>query len=324
MSTVEATPFSLSPASLFIELWHGAGEWTPAQRATALNPQPLIVDAVRSALKQPDAQSSHDALTRLLNGSGTNSAEERGRVLAVMREIDRIFLTIHPRSLSSQRRQVAEHQFRLGFGICGSGAFRRATMGKTPIITLSRAARWSGEREESASNADSPADRFSALAVVPVRLYQEYRPISVTHRVLPAGAARGVIKGPAPGSEVVAFIPVAEKHTDLTATEREISGRKFVDFQPGPDMDAAKRVVEALLQAGWVDIAMAPELVMPEDHADRLADALLSGVSAPPQVVIAGSGSTRDGTRSNPGTRRESQWSGHRTLASAEDVAGST
>jgi hypothetical protein len=295
MSIAGFSPPSPSPASLFIELWHRAGAWTPTHRATASKPSPLIIDAVRGALKQPDTKGAHDALARLLTSNGSNDADERGRILTVMREIDKVFLTIHPRmpvvppsagrrpSIPTWLRDLRSQ--RNSSGDYGQDADHRLVP-RGPLVR--------GARDEAASNADSLADLFAALAVVPVRFHQEYRPITVAHRVLPAGAARGVVRSPTPGSEVVAFIPVAERHADLIATEREIFGRKFVDFQPGPEMNAAERVIGALVQAGKVDIAMAPELVMPEDHADRLADALLSGVAASPRVIIAGSGPTRD------------------------------
>lgn len=147
-------------------------------------------------------------------------------------------------------------------------------------------------REESASNAETLADHYTALTVVSRKLNQENRPIRIKPIFIGTDSACGVAPGSNPGEEKVTFIPIAEDENDLVATEKIISNQKFFDFQINSALDPADRLMKVLNQSHFSDIAIAPEMVMPEIEADKLPDKLLSLKAQPSRLIISGSGSS--------------------------------
>lgn len=285
-----------SPVELFLQLWAKAEAMTSFQRITASPADSAFIQEVDQALRRNSAQAAADALANAFATAGDKTLpnERNGRMLATMRAIDAAFYLIHPRrqfvpSLAKKRPKLPDwlRELRDARFICGDYGkdehFRLVPRG--PLVRL--------PRDENASNAECLADRFAALSVVPHTLLLGTRVIKTRHIVVGLDIARGVAAATNPGYEDVVFIPVAEQVSDLLITEREVSLKKFADYQLEPNLNAAEIILAALRQAGPSDIAFAPELVVSEDHADKLAHGLLAGVPAPPRMIVAGSGQTR-------------------------------
>jgi len=287
-----------SPARLFINLWRHAGAWSPEQRLLELDPQ--IIAKAENALERPTAQDVFDSLNRLLgtHAPGADAPPDkdgRGKILAIMQAIDGMFFRIHPRArlvatsaaprpnLPNWLRELRDNRSLSGdYG--DDGDYRLIPRG--PLLR--------SQRDKNASNAESFADRFAALTVVPHRLLHENRPIKISQRVIGADMARGVIPSRNSGEEIVAFIPIAEQANDFVISELPLSGQKFVDFRIDSTVDAADRLISALHQVDYADITITPEFVMPEEQADKLPNSLLhSFKSQPSRIIIAGSGPTQ-------------------------------
>jgi hypothetical protein len=284
-----------SPAQLFLQLWHEAKAMDSYQRLTAITDNKKFNTAVEQALQCDSAQAAYDATTALLAaGRKAPLAEEsHGCILATLRVLDQLFYLIHPRSqfvaacaLRRPRLPAWLRDLRDLRMITGEYAHDEQYR-LIPRGPLTRRA-----RGETASSAESLADRFNALALVPHTLSIETKSIKIQQPVFNEGSADGVPSGKNPGAEDVIFIPVAEQATDLHLNERQIAQQKFVDFRLAPSLNAATSIMQALKLAGPIDIAFAPELVVSEDHADELAKSI---VTTPVQsrIIIAGSGPTR-------------------------------
>jgi hypothetical protein len=290
-----------SPAVIFIDLWRRACAWTPPQRSTATSQSATFKRRVDDALALQTAHDAYNELRSLLSIVTADEAAERGKVLDVMRAIDGFFYLVHPRSAivvspTATRPLIPDWlrdlrtRRRLTGGYGHDGDHRLIPRG--PLVRR--------PRDEMDCNAESLADRFAALTVVPKTLAQEDRPVRIAHRVIGLDAAQGVPPGVSPGGEVVVFIPIAEQEADLVMSEQLCSGQLFVDYRVSPTLDPSAQFIDALCKAGLVDIAMAPEFVMPEDDADKLPDALMGKKDLPPRLVIAGSGPTRATAQGQP------------------------
>jgi hypothetical protein len=306
---------SATPAQLFLQLWSDAEAMTSHQRLTASINDIDFDQNIATALQQNSAQAASDVITDLLAiaRKKTLPSEGNGGILAVMHAIDDLFYLIHPRAQfapsSAKRRPKLPNWLReLRDGRFISGDYgqddRFRLIPRGPLVRL--------PRDENASNAESLADRFTALSVVPHTLMLATRPILTRHIVVGLDAARGVAAGRNPGAEEIVFIPVAEQSSDLVISEREISQQWFADYALDPNQNAADIIVAALRQAGSADIAFAPELVVSEAHADLLASGLRS-LPDLPRLIVAGSGQTRelsvDGQRWNE-ARILNRWGG--------------
>ncbi|WP_155929811.1 hypothetical protein [Mesorhizobium sp. L2C067A000] len=151
-----------------------------------------------------------------------------------------------------------------------------------------------GARHPIASSADSLSDRFAALTVVGSALTHEGRRVPVRLKTVSTSVSAGIVPGPTPGAECVAFIPVGEAEAEIVALERNSADQMWVGFLPSDSTNAADRVLGALEATGLnVDIAMVPEFMVTETCADELAERLAAS-SVSPRMVIAGSGPTRD------------------------------
>lgn len=267
---------------------------TPFQRQTAAIADKAFSARLAKALRHDSAQDAVDAIEALRHeeSKGAIRYEKNGCTMAILRAIDDLFYLIHPRAQFVPPGKIPRklprwlcelRDRRLVFGEYSSDAgFRLIARG--PLVRR--------DRGETASNAENFADYFTALTVVPSKLRHRTRELEIDHSVIGLDGARGVAKGRQPGAEQVVFIPIAEQANDLHITERQVKQQKFADFWLRPDLDAAETVYAVLNQAGPVDIAFAPEFVISEAHADKLALGLHANVSAPPRIIVAGSGQT--------------------------------
>lgn len=289
-----------TPASLFHALWIEAETWSPSDRARAVAPDAEFDAAAGSALALEQAISAYDALMRTLTRSVRLRDDYMGRVLAIMRAIDRAFYNIHPRVLvrapSKGARArlpawVSEARERRELRTSYFESLDRSVIARGPLCRLSR--------HPVAANADTLADRFSALDVVPLVFEEAGRPISVNHVIIPVDAVRGLGPSARVGNETVSFIPVADQSSDIAIRPIARGQQQFVDFRADESLDPVNRIVDALNASGEVDIALAPELVVGEEHSEALSDALLNDPQKH-RLILAGSGPTRDRVDDQP------------------------
>jgi len=281
-----------SLAQLFIALWLDAQQWRPNHRSAASQPDAGLIAAISDALKKSTEQAVLAGLMPLLETESLSKPAECGKILAVMRGLDNEFLAIHPRLAYVSRSDSpkpsipawlqALHEQRILHKDYGSYAEHHLI----PRGPLTRTC-----REENAANADSLADQFAALAVVPVVMHQDGRSIGIVQHFLATDAARGIVSASNTAKEVVAFIPIAEQRADLVVTEYPRDGKLFVDFRLHADINAVDRLLDGLKQIAEADIVIVPELMISETDADSLAGRLSNQRF---RIMIAGSGHTED------------------------------
>lgn len=291
--TALLSPADSSPSGMFVALWATAQEWTSSERANALSPGIAFSESIKSALAMRRENDVYRGLRDALGKPASTQASFRGQILAAMHQIDKAFYSVHPRAASlapstgarpllpdwlmdaREIRQVAGYYY-------ASGELRLIARG--PLCRPSR--------HPTAANAESLADRFMSLEVVPARLSHSGRQINVAHKFVPGDAARGIKPIAKPGHETIAFLPVAQETDDIIASEIIRGDQNFVDFRAAPRLDPAACIVEALVKAGVVDVAIAPELIVSEDDADKLSANLMEE-DCGPRILISGSGLTR-------------------------------
>jgi hypothetical protein len=282
--------------SLFINLWRTASAWQPHQRSTATDPGPSFNKKAENAIKHISATEAFDTLNLLIGADALSSDSEsikRGKILAVMRSIDKIFLCIHPRALilpaDVAKRPVLPNWLR---ELRGWRALNGNYGGDEQLLLIPRGPLLRMQRKENASSADCLADRFAALAVVPKISNHDGRTIHIQNKQVGADLARGVVPGKAPGEEIVTFIPVAENADDIVLTQYGSPEKLSVAFQAHSTLEPAKLVAEILSIMEHADIVMAPEFVMSEAEADKLQESLRSTLRQSFRVILAGSGPT--------------------------------
>ncbi len=282
-----------SIVALFVELFLTAEKWAPSDRAAAVMPSRTFESAIKAALSLANEQAAFDALKKVWDQPASQLSHFRGQILAIMRAVDQAFYHIHPRAIARapargprvpvpewlrdarEMREVTGAYFEVeGYRLIARGPLCRSS------------------RQPVATNADSLADRFCALDVVPTILDQEGRTISISHQFIPVDAVRGITPSVKAGHEKVVFIPVAEEPDDIAKNNVRRGENLFVDLRAHTSIDPAQCIMEALTQAGSADIALASELVVSEDDADKLADSLLLAASSH-RLVVSGSGPTR-------------------------------
>jgi len=274
-------------------LWATARDWSGPQRAGARTPESTFYRAARDALlAHQGAADTYHSLQRLIGEGARDDAAFRGQVLALMRAIDEVYYLVHPRTTlappSSGLRPAlpawlrASRDQRLLTG-CYIRQEEHVLLPRGPLLR--------GARHPTTSSADSLADRFAALSVASPILEQDGRRISVRTRVIPTSIARGVAPGRSVGAESVAFVPIAEAADEIIAKERATGDQGWVDFQPAPTINPHQRILDALSEAGAIDLMIAPEFMICEAHADELATAL-SAHPCKSRLLVAGSGAT--------------------------------
>ena len=281
------------PAQLFLETWRELCLVDSTSRATSSPPKKEVQNLIKGILEEPNGEKIYIWLETVKMES-MRPEEALGMRLYIMQAIDRMFYRIHPRAVFVQSgyarpiipdwlESIKISRRKLGM-YKNDGDFFLIPRG--PLVREAR--------DENASFSDSLADRFTALAVVSRQLtLQEGRPIRIVHKVISHDAISGVPVGITAGAEVVACIPIAELSVDLVANERTINNKIFVDYRLHPSLNAADKVFKALAQVDIpLDIAMAPELVVSELHADELANSFLARTDGKLRLIVAGSGQT--------------------------------
>jgi hypothetical protein len=257
----------------------------------AVTPDTVAIADITAALEQDSAQDTLNLISQLLDGNTATPTIVRSNILAIMRTLDEMFYRIRPKGrLAPKSRpylpawlKELQGQYSMFGHYANDGDCLLIPRG--PLLRI--------PREENAANAENLADRFAALAVVRLKHNHNGRVISIRHKIIDSSNAHGVASGSTTvGHEKVAFIPIAEDKDHLQATEIQRSEKKFVDFRIDARLNSAERLLAALVQAGRVDIVMAPEMVMSEAQANDLADKLQSHKGPRPRIIIAGSGAT--------------------------------
>lgn len=284
-----------SPQGLFAYLWLRVEE--SKYRARAKRPDEAIKAAAQAALACDDAEECFDGLAALIPTEDSDALEpfvSIGRILWTMDWIDTEFYKIHPRAV------VLSASLASGFSLPSwlenlvdariiNGVYHDT--GSHRVIPHGPLRRKSRDQED--IHAEGLAERFSSLAVVPSFLRLRERPITLSHRVVGFSSVRGVTPGNGPHREIAAFIPIAEDEGDLVLTPKHEESQGFIDFQMHPSINAAERLVAALKVSGDLDIAIASELVMREDHADEIPTRLAAEPDINCRLIVAGSGQTR-------------------------------
>lgn len=276
------------PAMVFIALWREAEQWSPTERSQALACQRSFASLLAEADPTVLCRFGRECLAAGRQGD----AAWHGRVLALMRAIDESFYAIHPRCVTlpgafARQRPLpawlkAMRERRQQCGAYAEYQDRRL-VARGPLTRACRA--------ENAASADSLADRFSALEVVPMVLTQQGRNIPAIHRVISQAALSGFTRPGRPGDETVAVIPLAQGIDDLTLRGSRPNGCYLLDVGLGEGLSPVARLAEGLQQSADCDIAVCPEFVMPEVHANDIPEVLQQLASAP-RLLVAGSGMT--------------------------------
>lgn len=288
-----------SPATVFLALWERVSAAKASARASATDRCEALRKKVAAILRKDDVGEVMAELDAILNLPDLRGAALDG-CLALMIEIDDAFGWIHPRMVVVSPAHGSHASRPVPRWLIDLKSLRR-THGHYGAIgdslVLPRGPLTRRARDAIASSADSVADRFAYLGVVPSAVFENGRRVPVRVCTIEADAARGAPLAKLPGSEIVGFIPIAEQAGDLVHTCRDTHGQYFVDFTTRADLDTAQRFIHAVERSDPVDIAVAPELVMPQDRATQLPNMIVRSKlssSARPSLFVAGSGSTND------------------------------
>lgn len=291
----------MTPADTFMSLWQLASEWDGPKRLSGTRPPRAFTRSVESCLKLDDGASCNDLLKEFLQDSLTNGAENIGNILEAMRILDHLFYMVHPRcgSLSpSAGRAVKIPQWLKDLRDFRSlNGFYCAT---PDLALVPRGPLLRNARAPNAAYADTLADRFAALSVVPLVNKHEGRKLSLSVSVVSTSVARGVPAGRMLGAETVAFIPVGEAADDVHITERRADLAKFASFTVNPDVDVPDRIIKALQHVKNIDLAVAPEFMVSESVSDDLSRRLALSNSSCTRMLVAGTGLTKDVNRDQP------------------------
>jgi hypothetical protein len=289
-----------NPAELFLEIWREAKEWRHATRYEAPGLTTAIKKRLADGLLSPQADIAVkkvvDVIVIELEVSARSSVSSAGEglLLGVMREIDWLFLSIHPRTpkippgahkqprIPDWLHALAREREILGF-YCEA----------EDIVVLPRGPLCRDPRTRIAASGDRLSDQFEALSIAARSSQEDHRCIQVRIEVFGGDPTTGVPPGRPPGRERVVFVPLAEKASDLIATVVEPNpGRFFLDVQPATHLEPARLLLEALRLAGAADLALAPELIVPESALADVSKALSIAEFPLPRLLLAGSGLT--------------------------------
>lgn len=280
-----------SPCAIFVELWVDLEQRPPHERTLADKPSADLSDRIKRVLGEQEGVAVAAGLRAILADESDASAIAQLRIrLEIMRRIDEAFYDIHPRALTTPllgglpiaRWLRAAKNLWNELGFFWSDGQGRRLIARGPLTRH--------ERTPSASSADSVADRFAALSVVPDSLTHEGRKIEIYHRVIDGSMADGVRLGRL-GDERVAFLAVAQDADDLEVEYKSVDGGHYVDFRVGTKVDVPERLLDGLRQVTDVDIAMAPELVISEACANVVCGKMPT-LGATPRMLVVGSGHT--------------------------------
>ncbi|MBV7548303.1 hypothetical protein KW849_18635 [Pseudomonas sp. PDM26] len=274
----------------FVSCWRIACKWLPSD-LTNSDAHDFDRCADFSASLEQDATDFIERLKVHLS-QPLDGPFLRGVILDAMKVLDQFFLRIHPRSLTL------------------SPAVRAAVNLPTWLIKyrqdrLTKGKYWSDDvsylvprgplcrknRGEFESSGESLLDRFSALSVVPcsVKIYDT--PFQIEIKVVQPGVDSGVSVVSEFGLEKFAAIPVGEDKEDISFEERTAFGSNRARYFASPNYDVVEAVIGVLHQCKGIDVAVASEFLVHEEHANEIC-ARLHEVDAAPNVFVAGSGNT--------------------------------
>jgi hypothetical protein len=293
----------VEPAELVIYLYCVVASWPPEDRSIASLDQPTLESYVVAALERDDGLEVVRSLMRVLPRHIEND-DDRGQLLTILKCFDFLFLRIHPRSLIVPPtlgsvlhvplwlRMLAE--LRLERGYYAEHKEERL-IARGPLLRTARG--------EHAANADSMADRFSAIAVVTKIFRHDHRVISLDHVVIGADRLAGVPLGAPPGDERIVHIPMAVESGELGIKVRT-HGNNFlfeytlVDPSAGAGDHSTDYAVSSFLNAahaaGKSDILLAPEFTIDSQASGKVGDALARSGVLKHRLVAAGTGATID------------------------------
>lgn len=279
-----------SPEKVFVALWLRASQWD----ATTLLLAPCeaaITRTVTIYLENEDkAQVARNLRKSIPAGE---SQEDRRKVISIMWAVDSFFARIHPRSAVLSPALLAPLKIPHWLRELKERRKACADYGEFDDVRLiARGPLTRQVRAENESSAVNFSDKFSALEVVPKTLKLQQRQIRVVHKVFSAGAATGAVRSSLPGKEKIVVVPVAEKKDDLQLKEREEAGRQLIRYQVSDSFEAAQLFITALENVGRIDIAIAPEFVMPGTEADKIPDLIATSNKIDCTLIVAGTGLT--------------------------------
>jgi hypothetical protein len=219
MSSLLPDQQPLTPAAVFLALWHEATQWTPSERHNTPTPPATFVDSVKQILSRDEAGIVFEELDQQIRrlDRSLGKREVRGRKFAIMVEIDSCFYRIHPRCvvipplagampvLPQWLEEMSEQRVMSHGYYCEDDDSRLIARG--PLTRYAR--------DTTAANADTLDDRFTALTIVPRIVSERDRKIFVVQRVVDAGTLSGIDHARKAGSEKILFVPVAQQRGDL-------------------------------------------------------------------------------------------------------------
>lgn len=298
-------PNCSDPGELFLMLWEEAAPWDACRRLDAVMLPQAELLRLSKLLSEDDGKVAlsgfMEAIVSLLPPSTHAEFEELadGLHLSAMMALDITFARVHPRSGLLPPSTASRTRLPLWLSTARDERVMKgqyARRGDRRLVPRGPFAR--GARGPSDISADSLTDRFNYLTACPMEAAQHEQTLSVQMVVVTQHPFLGVAHTPRRGREAVAFIPLAERSGDLTTEMIESSDHTFLDVQPTVGLDLAARLKSALDQIGEVDIAVAPELTMPE--AQAAAFGILAG-KAPVGALLTFAGSGHSDARDKKG-----------------------
>lgn len=279
-----------SPATLFLELYVVARSWTASQRTSSIAPDATFQSLCNSLLNNDDGEEAYNSVSQLVSSKLVEESALRGRILAALTEIDKFVYAIHPRALSIPSLTSLPdwlRDVRASRNISGD----YLSIGKDKLVPRGPLLR--GARVPFSASADVLADRFSALSVVPATLEHDDRVIPITIKTVGVDPLSGVSATVLPGSEKVGYLPVVTDRADVEIRSVDRGGGVCASFGPAVHFDASQAAFEGITSMGGIDVAIMPELVFSEEHADNLARLLSSHSGGAPRLLVGATYSTR-------------------------------
>lgn len=283
-----------TPATLFLEQYIVARSWTASQRTSAILPDATYASLCNTLLSNDDGEEAYRLILQLMSGKIAEDEVLRGRVLGALSEIDKFVYAIHPRALSIPtltRLPDWLRDVRAQRSISG----HYVLVGNDQLIPRGPLLR--GARIPFAASADVLADRFSALSVVPLNLEHDDRVIPITVKTIGVDPLAGVATTSRPGSEKVGYLPVITSRTDVDIKSVPRGGGFCASFGPAGHFDAGQVAFEGITSMGDIDVAVMPELVFSEQHADNLSRLLSAYSGKAPRLLV---GATYSTSKLNP------------------------
>ncbi len=274
----------------FLELWRTANGWSHMDRSEAFTADKNLNTELKHILWQDDELKVVDDLKHISQERSSTDALKISFVLTCMKCIDEIFSHIHPRFLSQAGHTILKkpmwlnqyqiHRLEKGYFAKDQKSYLIA---RGPLLR--------SNRSENAFNAESLADRFSALSVTNRQFEKDANFINIEINVISTEAVHGVPLGNRAGKEHIVCVAIAEDSDDICTNSCQRGDSGFISYEISPDVNSAQRMFEAIRQTDKLDIAVAPELVMPHADAEKLAS-MLSSSSMDCRMIIAGSGNS--------------------------------